>query len=92
MWPVEPFPVTRMRQDEATIHGERIPCGFWLTFRPLSLFSADMAVRLHLLPPFISRGEGEEFVKAGHNLLLSVSPRDNSIGVFAGTVRKPRYA
>ena len=84
--------MTRTRQDETTIHGERILCGFWLTFQPFSLFPADMAVHLDLLPPFISRGEGEEFVKAGHNLLLSVSPRDNSIGVFAGTVRKPRYA
>jgi len=46
-----------------------------------------MAMHLDLLPPFISRGEGEQFVKAGHNLLLSMSPRDNSIGVFAGTVR-----
>jgi len=51
-----------------------------------------MAVQLDLLPPFIERGEGKEFVKAGHNLLLSVSPRDNSIGVFAGTVRKPHDA
>ena len=51
-----------------------------------------MAVYLDLLPPFIPRGEGEEFVKAGHNLLLSVSPRDNSIGVFAGTVRSSHHA
>jgi hypothetical protein len=51
-----------------------------------------MAVHLDLLPPFILRGEGEEFAKAGHNLLLSVSPRDNSIGVFAGTVRNLQYA
>ena len=48
-----------------------------------------MTVSLDLLPPFISSGEGKEFVEAGHNLLLSVSPRDNSIGVFAGTVRNP---
>ena len=51
-----------------------------------------MTVHLDLLPSFFSRGDGEEFVKAGHNLLLSVSPRDNSIGVFAGTVRNPHYA
>ncbi|KAF9642653.1 hypothetical protein BDM02DRAFT_3105390 [Thelephora ganbajun] len=51
-----------------------------------------MAVHLDLLPPFISRGGGEDFVKARHNLLLSVSPRDNSIGVFAGTVRSSHYA
>jgi len=50
-----------------------------------------MVVQLDLLPPFISRGGGEEFVNAGHNLSLSVSPRDNSIGVFAGTVRSPHY-
>jgi len=48
-----------------------------------------MAVQLDLLPPFILRGKGEEFVNTGHNLLLSVSPRDNSIGLFAGTVRNP---
>ena len=59
---------------------------------PTFVSSAGMAVHLDLLPPFFSRGEGDEFVKAGHNLLLSVSPRDNSIGVFAGTVRKPHYA
>ena len=46
-----------------------------------------MTVHLDLLPPFISKGDGEQFAKTGHNLLLSVSPRDNSISVFAGTVR-----
>ena len=56
----------------------------------MTLF-ADMTVQLDLLPPFFSRGEGEGFVNAGHNLLLSVSPRDNSIGVFAGTVRSSHY-
>ncbi|KAF9648762.1 hypothetical protein BDM02DRAFT_3180018 [Thelephora ganbajun] len=48
-----------------------------------------MDVHLDLLPPFISRGGGEGFVKTGHNLLLSISPGDNSIGVFAGTSGPP---
>lgn len=48
-----------------------------------------MVVHLDLLPAFMARGEAEEFAKSGHNLLLSVSPRDNSISVFAGTSGLP---
>jgi hypothetical protein len=89
-WPVEPLPVTRTKRGETPFVTK--PHCWWahsfsIFARFLTLSCPEMTVHLDLLPPFISRGEGEQFAKTGHKLLLSVSPRDNSISVFAGTVR-----